>query len=47
MKCCNVDWGNEVLRCLHCNKTLDKVVKVQSMNFPQRKKYIRVGVKNS
>ena len=48
-RCCGVDWGVEVLRCLHCGDHLDKakpaevpdeevIVKVQQM-FPNCQKY--------
>jgi hypothetical protein len=37
-KCCDVIWGIEVLRCLHCGKSLPKTVKVER-DFPNFQKY--------
>lgn len=40
-ECCDIIWGIEVLRCLHCGKSLPKTVRTEH-DFPNFQKYTKV-----
>mgnify|MGYP003134933391 CR=1 FL=1 len=38
-KCCNVDWGKEVLRCLHCGRTIKVKIPLKTSRDLEMKQY--------